>query len=391
MSALPLPVPDGREKWFRFFWMFGVVLLTLNLGATLGLGNINWFERSVFLAAGLVFVWGKPLKGSVIVAVLIMLFFIVLSGFLTRYFGFEVERFVQALGAFCAILVYMAGTPTLYERRLILTSLAWLPVAVMVLSAPLILLNGGNFFKADHTGGQRLISLIIPAHLAAACYCAVLAAAFLARSRPLVYVPLFFVLVLIYLLTGTRMPAAAAILAGGAVLLLQLRFASSRLALLFYGGLLGVAMLLLFGEGIIKRFESGSLSGREIIWDAIWPWVQSYSDFGIGFGHQQEVMPLSAFKLTNTRAAHNEYLRILVELGYVGVVGFYAGFLLLLASVYPRISLPGYKPAYLMFCLSFLAYSATDNTLTVHFTLLALVVAMVGYTSQQQEVGRGQV
>ena len=168
MSALPLPVPDGREKWFRFFWMFGVVLLTLNLGATLGLGNINWFERSVFLAAGLVFVWGKPLKGSVIVAVLIMLFFIVLSGFLTRYFGFEVERFVQALGAFCAILVYMAGTPTLYERRLILTSLAWLPVAVMVLSAPLILLNGGNFFKADHTGGQRLISLIIPAHLAAA-------------------------------------------------------------------------------------------------------------------------------------------------------------------------------------------------------------------------------
>ena len=102
-------------------------------------------------------------------------------------------------------------------------------------------------------------------------------------------------------------------------------------------------------------------------------------------------MPLSAFKLTNTRAAHNEYLRILVELGYVGVVGFYAGFLVLLASVFTRITQPGYKLAYVMFCLSFLAYSATDNTLTVHFTLLALVVAMVGYTSNHQEVGRVQV
>ena len=116
-----------------------------------------------------------------------------------------------------------------------------------------------------------------------------LAAAFLAKSRPQVYVPLFFALLLIALLTGTRMPAAAAVVAGGVLLLLQLRSASSRLGLVFYGGLLGVAMLLLFGEGIIKRFESGSLSGREIIWDAIWPWVESYSDFGIGFGHQQAI------------------------------------------------------------------------------------------------------
>ena len=61
MNGLTAPLHPGnlllwqdsawRQRWFRRFWVAGIVMMVLHLGHNLGLGNINPVERSLFLLA----------------------------------------------------------------------------------------------------------------------------------------------------------------------------------------------------------------------------------------------------------------------------------------------------------------------------------------------------
>jgi O-antigen ligase len=156
------------------------------------------------------------------------------------------------------------------------------------------------------------------------------------RRRDLALLALNFA---ILVLTGARAPLAIAC----AVTVLALLLAPSaalppraRLPLLLGGAAAAVGLIVLSElSGAIRilgilRGEEAGLSGRDLMWPyfhAAWdasPWV------GWGVGAGKELIPVNApvAQLLGTTAAHNEYLRIGVDGGWVGLVGLIASFAL---------------------------------------------------------------
>ncbi|WP_048861711.1 O-antigen ligase family protein, partial [Acidisphaera rubrifaciens] len=105
-------------------------------------------------------------------------------------------------------------------------------------------------------------------------------------------------------------------------------------ALAAAAGLLGLVLLSEVSGAVrileVLRGDAGGLSGRDLMWpyfSAAWdasPWV------GWGVGAGKELVPVDAplARLLGTNAAHNEYLRIGVEGGWLGLVLLVGSFVL---------------------------------------------------------------
>lgn len=204
----------------------------------------------------------------------------------------------------------------------------------------------------------------------------------------------------ILLATGARAPLALAALF---ILLVTLCVRSpawpwrARLPLLLAGGaapalaifaapLLGFLRLLT----LAAQGEVTSLSNRTLIWPvyeaAFWqsPW------FGWGTGAGKVVVPVGTplWQLLGTNAAHDEYLRIAVEGGAVGL-----GLLLLLFLLWWRQGTRGMRrperQVMMLVGLVFAVHSATDNTLiaTTATLFFAWVTAVFARAVAEAEAG----
>jgi O-antigen ligase len=168
------------------------------------------------------------------------------------------------------------------------------------------------------SGGERLAGLGHPAFLASFCLAAIYAC--------LILLGVNFV---ILLLTGARAPMAYAVVVTGLTLVFVHSDAFPRrcrvlpillaaclvpLVLVLAGYLTDVRLFNLLGS------EAANLSGRELLWPpfqqaaAASPWL----GWGVGAGNAI-IPPDSQLALTiQSWAAHNEYLRMLVEGGQIG-------------------------------------------------------------------------
>jgi O-antigen ligase len=197
----------------------------------------------------------------------------------------------------------------------------------------------------------------------------------------------------ILFLTGARAPAAyAAIVIGGSLILAPSAAIprAHRLALIAIG-LTALPVLLVLGESYssLRLFEvlvagdASHLSGRDLLWpefeaaSARAPW------FGWGLGSGNLVIPRDGLiaQLLRTWAAHNEYLRIQVEGGYVGRTLLIVLFVLWTISHTRR--LPALERLVIrLILLTFAAHAMTDNVListpaAVYFAFIAAVYAEV--------------
>ncbi len=177
----------------------------------------------------------------------------------------------------------------------------------------------------------------------------------------------------ILLLTGARSPLFLAAVVGLAALFLPAPGmnafrrimvlagvgALTSLAVLFLGSLSFIRVV-----GLARLGEVTDLSNRGIIWPvyeraiAFSPW------FGWGVGAGKVIVPVGSDlgALIGTNAAHNEYLRIASEGGFVGLA-LLAAFLLLWCVRGSRL-LPAPQKLFMrLIFLAFAAHSATDNTL----------------------------
>jgi O-antigen ligase len=145
---------------------------------------------------------------------------------------------------------------------------------------------------------------------------------------------------------------------------------STRVLLLLSGAILAVLLPLMAGFFSDMRLfnlllrEPTNLSGR----DEIWPYFQAAWDaspwFGWGVGAAKSLVDLESpvARLLGTNAAHNEYLRIGVEGGYLGL------FLLILCLVlwtraHLRATCGPDRAILLLVLIGFAVHSYTDNTL----------------------------
>lgn len=375
----PAPHGEAPGRGFAPVWCLALAMLALNLGQVLGLGNINALEKLLFLAAAACYLYGKSWDPVACAGLVLSCMVVFACGVLTTFAAFSWGRTALALVAMLSLTAFFLAPPTSGQARLILVSIACTPLILLAYSLLLTLLLGRPLFMRDHTGALRLGGATIPAFLAAASYAGAVAASFLyAKMRRLRWMLVAGAALALCALSGTRMPSLCAAVSTAVILISALPDAGARLALIAVGIVVCTGFLLTAGNQILIRFLSGSASGREKLWDALGPWIDRFPFTGVGFGHHGLLIPEHILRMTNTAAAHNEYLRLLVELGYPGAALFLLGllFVFLGRRLLSVTSLP--LPA-LLLCMFFI-YASTDNVFYLSYALFVPLCIAVGTT-----------
>ncbi len=258
-----------------------------------------------------------------------------------------------------------------YDRRFysafILAVLAG-PLASVVLSIILEPVGIGN----GPIGFGRLDGMLHPANLAGLSTVAITAATLeLVRGdrRMILWLGIN---AIILVGSGARVPLLLVALFGLGILLLartaHFRF-GHKLRLTAMALPLVLVVAAIFGPQIIARSfttwtgQSGfQFSGRDIIWElfidviALSPW------FGYGIAAGRFAVSMEEVALLGSNAAHNEYLRLAVDVGVIGVVLIFLGFLVWIARETRRMP-PGEATVVRGAALVLALHSVTDNTL----------------------------
>ncbi len=365
------------QRWFRRFWVAALVMLVLNLGHNLGLGNINPLERSLFLVALLLHVWGRPLNPSSLAGLLLMALAIVLSASLTNFDLFEWKRTIMALVALFTMLGYLAVRTRPQDAVFILRSISLIPLFSLALGVLIALAFGRQLMMADHTGAMRLGGATGPAFLAASCYAATVASGVLFCRKPSwTDAALITAVLTIAALSGTRMATACSAATALMFLLLSRKSGVFKGLVLLYGAALAGAFLFTLGDQLLMRFLSGSSSGRDVISQHLLAATTAHPWVGVGFGHHGLLIPELVQRYTGTTAAHNEFLRLRLELGWVGLSLFGLGWVLLWSG---QLMHRLWSNLVLLTLLGlFTVYSTTDNTLFFVACLMGLVALGLG-------------
>ncbi len=256
--------------------------------------------------------------------------------------------------------------------RAMIRATQWAPLASVAGGACLALIGLRPLFV--ESGGLRLAALGHPAFLAgaslAALYACLVELYRAGRRRDLA---LLAANGAILLLTGARAP----LVYGAAVVLVTLAFVSSpamprrRRVPLLLACATSVPVLVVGADALagLRVFnlllgDAADLSGREELWPYFEQAAGSSPWFGWGVGAGNVVVPQDSavVRLMHTWAAHNEWLRILVEGGQVGRAALVALFALWCWHHTRRLARAERAIMRLVF-VAFACHACTDNVL----------------------------
>jgi O-antigen ligase len=240
-------------------------------------------------------------------------------------------------------------------------------------------------------GGERLAGLGHPAFLAGFCLAAIYACLIeLYREGQTHMLLLLATNFLILVLTGARAPLAYAVAVSGLTLIFVRSSAFPRrfriLPMLLAACLLPLLVLLANELSAVRLFnvlsnEAGHLSGRDLLWPPFEQAAAASPWFGWGVGAGNVIIPPDAelARLMQTWAAHNEYLRMRVEGGMIGLGLLVVLFVLWVLRHTARLCRTDRAIMRLAF-VAFAAHAYTDNVLIattacVFFTFAIAVFA----------------
>jgi O-antigen ligase len=254
----------------------------------------------------------------------------------------------------------------------VIRATAWIPL-LSVTAGGILAVAGLRpvFFEG---GGERLAGLGHPAFLGGVCLTAIYANLITlyrdGESRAFLLLAVNF---LIMALTGARAPLAYA-LAVTAITLIFVRsaaFSGRRriLSLLLAVCLLPPLVILANELPSVRLFnvlsnEASNLSGRDLLWPAFEQAAAASPWFGWGVGAGNAIIPPDSdlARLIQTTAAHNEYLRMQVEGGLIGLGLLVVLFVLWVVRHTRRLRRTDRVIMRLAF-IAFAAHAYTDNVL----------------------------
>lgn len=273
----------------------------------------------------------------------------------------------------------------------IINATIWIPTFIVAFGVPLALAHLRPLFVAEGGEALRLQGSTHPAFLggfaAAAIYAALVELYRDGRTRNLWAIVVNFA---ILALSGARAPLAAALCVTAAAFFFLRSWpfpARRRLPLILLGTLaLPVLAAMASGSSALRLLNvlstnAENLSGRNLIWPLFERAWDASPIFGWGIGAGKSVVDPDSLlaKLLGTTAAHNEYLRMGVDGGYVGL-----GLLILMMALWawrwtrdaPRTDRFIMRAVFIAFAV----HSATDNTLiaataSIMFTWVSAVFA----------------
>lgn len=370
---------------FRCAFLVAQLVLILNLERLLGLANANPIEKLFLIIAGLVF----ALTRKRIPANLVLMGFIILvsfvCGLLSEFDAFSWDRYSRSLVSLSAFLLFFTALPEQRDRELILLIAAFTPPVSVLLGTIYEAVGINRLWMTDYLGTRRLAGNMGPAFLGGAGVTGAVAASYLALQQRSRYLLLALVNAGVTMLTASRMPSALALGVTGTMLFIESRSAVFRILMVLYGCVAIAALFYVMGDQLMTRLSSEAMSGRDIIWNELKTYIQRFPYFGVGLGHQMDILSARASETTHTVAAHNEYLRFTLELGYVGSALMGCAFIAMLVNLlcHPMMTK---RWAFLLAVLAFFAYSSTDNTFSVPQIFMVLVVAFVGSCDRREPV-----
>jgi O-antigen ligase len=203
---------------------------------------------------------------------------------------------------------------------------------------------------------------------------------------------------IIILMTGSRLPMFMAAMVGVALWLFASQQSLSwsvRLKVAIAGAVLLTGALYVWWPSLEARLYGtvgGGTSGRTFIWEYYIREISQNPWFGRGVGSGVSLLDtIDDYRINYTNAAHNEYLRILMDGGIIGLVMFVVAMVWWVVSEC-RFMQRDERVLFLGFMISFAIATYADNTLSspptlVIFFVLALIIQRV----RQRAIGTAQV
>lgn len=361
---------------------FTVVYLNLDEVVAQGLGNQS--EKALLILAAILFLISRPLPPSRLYLTLAFAAAPAIALIGTDFLYASTGRFVRGFVSYMSPWLLMAFWVREREARLLMIALSFAPLFCVGIGFVYETVGLWELFHKSYDGAVRLQGSTIPAFLAAGAALGVFACMVCARHYDQRYFLLAVVNLAILALTGGRMALVIALLGAGFYVLARYRI---TVALVMQGvaavAVMVVSAFALFPDLIARLSESGD-SGRGDLWAVVWRVWEAHPYFGIGLGHQGMIVPESVSKWVTTTAAHNEYLRLGCELGWVGLT--LLGIVLTLFILVNTLLAPKKgDPMFALMCLLFLLFSYSDNALSLP-TMFGLMVAAL----YERSIGVGQ-
>jgi hypothetical protein len=374
-----MPLLQGNMA-FRFIFIAAMAVLTLNISVVFNVEKANPVEKAFMLAAAVAILMRGKIDRTLVAPALLIFLATLVSALFTGYPHFSWDTYARQLVNLASLLVFLVTIPLTKDRDDLFRVLAFIPLAQVAVGICYAALGLQPLFYMDSSiGVPRLAGATIPAFLAGFAVVGGLAALFYAdiKDKPR-YLWLVALNGFILLLTAARMATLVAIITWGAAFIFGFR---RQYRLKFYLAIAGVVlapvMLALFGEQLVARALSFDEKSRDVMRYFLEHYAEAYPDFGIGLGHQYTIISRDLIVRIGAVAAHNEYLKYLVELGWVGGGLFALGWAWLFVATWgSRINTR--RTVYLLCVVAFLIYSATDNTLVRNELSFLIVVAAYG-------------
>ncbi|HEX3754509.1 MAG TPA: O-antigen ligase family protein [Rhizomicrobium sp.] len=356
-----------------------LLIWALNLRWTLGVMEGNIIEKSLLILTGLAFILTRRLIVSNALLLALMAVVTFLMALLTHNPDFGWDRYSRGLVSLIAPFLFLIAEPTRRDRNFLLQAFAFLPILWLVI---------GLFYAARGMHNMwyegRLQLSGIPSGLGGVSYLGVFCAMLCIALRYRGYVAVAAIDGIILLLSGARMPmGVTAIVAAVTYSFAIRRLTFMRMAVMAVVPAFGLVGLSLVSEKLFSRVASSALSGRDQIWAAMEQLHARYPLFGMGLGHSILSVPHAVTRDTGTVAAHNEYLRLAVECGDVGVVSIFGILVVMCFNIWrsPRVS---YSPIFVAAVAGFLIYSATDNTISSGIAPLVIFIASAFFATRDE-------
>jgi O-antigen ligase len=351
----------------------------LNISALLRFTGGNAVEKTFFLMSAFALLFTRKQDKIVLGLMAAELFVVYVLALSTPYSQFSWSIFLASLNQIIVFFIFLSGETSYKDQQTIWKLTAFLPAICAVLG---VLYQGAGISQmiaAEYATGvpRYLGSLSAAAFTSALGMCGVFAAVQMMLNAKKSYGVLVILNLMILLAAGGRATLAVAlVLSVISVLIHRGMQISTKLAMMALGLVAGIGVLGVFWSNLATRFSESGDSGRSVMWDYLKIVIAQYPDTGIGFGHQFFNTPREVEITVGSASAHNDYLRLSVELGTTGMIVFYT--ILTLAVL--RSAFRNGRQNYMVILAfaGFLFLSNSDNALASPLEFPLIFLALLG-------------
>lgn len=352
---------------------FSILILAIDVGRNFNVSNANQIEKGMVVVWALVTLWLGRINLFGVLGFFCITLIILISGINTDYVYYDYKTSLMSFTQIMALLFFFIAIldePSLVSSLKVVSFAATIS---LVVGSVFSLMGYRELFRAEYaTGILRLGGSTVSAFMAGLCIMSSISSLYLWLRYDKRFKYIFIISFICLLLTMGRMALFI-----GALLcyfrFLTMKTVSSRVKcqatlVLFFIGLIISAFIL---PSLIERMENSGSSGRDILWHFVMYMIEQYPDFGIGFGHQFLSTPQDIIARTASWSAHNEYLRITLELGVLPAIFFFIFLFLTLCS--PMMYFKKIDAFYLFSVMLYMISCITDNNISSPHMFLFLV------------------